>query len=46
MRNNVIPMTIHPSEWDWANSKMDWCISNNFDKEYLKNQVVDLLAST
>ena len=44
-KSNIIPSTVHPSEWDWANSKMDRLVSNDLDKEHLKNQVADHLAS-
>lgn len=45
-KNNIIPSTIHPSEWDWATAQMDRLINNDSDKSYLKSQVADHLAST
>jgi hypothetical protein len=33
---NIIPNNIHPSEWNWATSKMDYVLPNNGDVEHLK----------
>jgi hypothetical protein len=44
---NIIPDNIHPSEWNWATSKMDSIVNNNGDLNMLKSYLEsNLLVST
>lgn len=44
---NVIPNNIHPSEWNWATSKMDYVLANNGSLDNLKLHLEsNLLVST
>jgi len=45
IKSNVLPNNIHPSEWNWATSKFDRLVINDTDKDDLKSQVEDHLAS-
>ena len=44
---NIIPNNIHPSEWNWATSKMDYVLANNGSLDNLKLHLEsNLLVST
>jgi len=45
IKSNILPSNIHPSEWNWATSKFDRLVINDTDKDDLKSQVEDHLAS-
>jgi len=43
VKMNIIPSSIHPSEWNWATSKMDAVIHNNNDIAALKSHLESIL---
>jgi len=43
INNGIEPNTVHPSEWAWMQSTLDYKIANDGSLDELKNQVSNLL---
>lgn len=41
--NNIIPIDVHPSEYEWVRSEFDQIIENEDTLQDLKNQILSLL---
>jgi len=45
IKSNILPSNVHPSEWNWANSKFDHTIDNSADLVALTHNIRRLLES-